>query len=136
MTFGLLKKFSIVSPIHPFDYNRNSLTRPQNPEKGECIPMGVSNGFKIRLLAGHLLEFTSNLIGNTEGCQFAVAHSPLLTGPSVTGIPCPALEGIRSWNFGYRDPPSPFMWVWAGNFITYSFNPSNIPMAPPCLLLA
>jgi hypothetical protein len=76
MTFGLLKKFSIVSPIHPFDYNRNSLTQPQNPETGEHIPTGISNSFEIRLLAGHLLKFISKLIGKTKGCQFAVIPRP------------------------------------------------------------
>jgi hypothetical protein len=92
MTFGLLKNFSIVSPLHPHEYSLNSLTPPQNREIGELISMGILNNFKIQLLIGHLLEFTSKFIGKAEGCQFA-----LLTGVSHYQGPLP-LHPIRITN--------------------------------------
>jgi hypothetical protein len=77
MTFGLfLKKFSMVSPLHPHEYSLNSLTPTQNREIGDPISMGVPNGFKIQPLTGHLLEFTSKFIGKAEGCQSALLTCP------------------------------------------------------------
>jgi hypothetical protein len=97
MTFGLfLKKFSMVSPLHPHEYSLNSLTPTQNREIGDPISMGVSNGFKIQPLTGHLLEFTSKFIGKAEGCQ-----SALLTGGKA--IPTPStFQAVR--NFGVSGP--------------------------------
>jgi hypothetical protein len=83
MTFGFLKKSSIVSPFYPHEYSLNSLVPTQNREIGDPILMGVSNGFKIQPLTGHLLEFTSEFIGKAEGCQ-----SALLTGSKA--IPSPS----------------------------------------------
>jgi hypothetical protein len=91
MTFGFLKKSSMVSPLHPHENSLNSLAPTQNREIGGPISMGVSNNFKIHPLTGHLLEFTSKFIEKAEGCQFALLTNIRLAHRGKATLSCPCI---------------------------------------------